>query len=193
MRVALPSLPQLIPKIERALDAVISLERTMRTMPQDIRALQVELAMLTDVRDDMKGMRSDIRDVIVSVEGLRSEIADLQPDNLRHAVIGMSGGVGRMEEAVSPLAEVLAGVEKSIGEMSESLVQIDRIASRFVNPLRRRSRNRGGADGGGEPLEPGPEGAADEPLDVDVDPEIGAAEATGLAGIDEPPPSRPPA
>ncbi|WP_320670680.1 hypothetical protein [Patulibacter defluvii] len=181
MRVALPSPPQLIPKIERALDAVIALERTLRTLPDEIRALQVELAILTEVRDDMKGMRSDMRDVIASVEGLRSEIAGLQPDNLRRAVVGMSGGVGRMEEAVSPLADVLAGVEKSIGEMSESLVQIDRIARRFANPLRRRSRIRGAADeGGGDALEGG---SADDPEGENG---LDAGEATGLAGIDSP-------
>jgi hypothetical protein len=64
---ALPQLPQLLPRVEAALDAVVALERALRTLPASFDRLRQELGVLSEVRDDMKGMRGDIRDVIGAV------------------------------------------------------------------------------------------------------------------------------
>lgn len=135
MRVPVPNiaLPQLLPRIEAALDAVVSLERSLRTLPQSIELLRRELEVLTEVRDDMKGMRGDIRDVIGAVDDLKAEIGRLPPDvtHLRGAVDAMYSSVDRMEDQVEGLGS--------------SLQHIDRIAARVVHPLRRRSaRGRAG-------------------------------------------------
>jgi uncharacterized protein YoxC len=136
MRVPVPTiaLPPLLPKIETALDAVVSLERSLRTLPRSIDLLREELSVLQEVRDDMKGMRSDIRDVIGAVDDLKVEIGRLPPDvtHLRGAVDAMYSAVDRMEDQVEG--------------MSGSLHQIDRIAGRVVHPLRRRTRPRGVED-----------------------------------------------
>ncbi|MEV4421181.1 hypothetical protein AB0L40_14545 [Patulibacter sp. NPDC049589] len=133
MRVPVPNigLPQLLPRIEAALDAVVSLERALRTLPSSIELLRQELKVLSEVRDDMKGMRGDIRDVIGAVDDLKAEIGRLPPDvtHLRGAVDAMYASVDRIEDQVEG--------------MSGSLAQIDRIAGRVVHPLRRRSRTRG--------------------------------------------------
>jgi len=132
---ALPQLPQLLPRVEAALDAVIALERALRILPAELMLLRQEIAILTDVRDDMRGMRTDIRDVIGSVDGLRAEIGLLPPDvqHLRGTVDEMYSAVGRLEDQV----DIMGG----------SLDTVDRIAARVVHPLRRRSRTRsGGAD-----------------------------------------------
>ncbi|WP_026909416.1 hypothetical protein [Patulibacter minatonensis] len=132
MRVPVPNIgfPQLLPRIEAALDAVVSLERALRTLPGSIELLRKELNVLSEVRDDMKGMRTDIRDVIGAVEDLKAEIGRLPPDvtHLRGAVDAMYAAVDRMEDQVEG--------------MGGSLAQIDRIAGRVVHPLRRRTRTR---------------------------------------------------
>lgn len=133
MRVPVPDigLPKLLPRIEAALDAVVSLERALRTLPGSIDLLRRELEVLSEVRDDMKGMRADIRDVIGAVDDLKAEIGRLPPDvtHLRGAVDAMYASVDRMEGQVEG--------------MSGSLQQIDRIAGRVVHPLRRRTGRRG--------------------------------------------------
>jgi uncharacterized protein YoxC len=133
MRVPVPSiaLPQLLPRVEAAIDAVISLERSLRALPTSIDLLRQELQVLAEVRDDMKGMRGDIRDVIGAVDDLKHEIGRLPPDvsHLRGAVDAMYASVDRMEDQVEG--------------MTGSLAQIDRIAGRVVNPLRRRTRRAG--------------------------------------------------
>lgn len=132
MRVPVPNigLPPLLPRVEAALDAVISLERALRTLPASIDLLRQELQVLSEVRDDMKGMRTDIRDVIGAVDDLKVEIGRLPPDvtHLRGAVDAMYASVDRMEDQVEGL--------------SGSLAQIDRIAGRALHPLRRRTRAR---------------------------------------------------
>lgn len=129
MRVPVPNIgmPQLVPRIEAALDAVVSLERVLRTLPATIELLRRELEVLSEVRDDMKGMRGDIRDVIGAVDDLKAEIGRLPPDvtHLRGSVDAMYASVDRLEDQVEGL--------------SGSLQQIDRIAARVVHPLRRRS------------------------------------------------------
>jgi uncharacterized protein YoxC len=130
-QIGLPSLvPQLLPRIEAALDAVVALERGLRTLPESIALLREELAVLHEVRDDMRGMRGDIRDVIGAVEDLQTEIARLPPD-----VVHLRGSVDAMYASVDR-------VEDQVGGMSQSLHQIDRIAGRVVHPLRRRTRGR---------------------------------------------------
>lgn len=130
MRVPLPTiaLPQLLPRVEAALDAVISLERSLRTLPTSIDLLRREVEVLSEVRDDMKGMRGDLRDVIGAVDDLKLEIGRLPPDvtHLRGAVDAMHSSVGRLEDQVEG--------------MGASLARIDRIAGRVVHPLRRRTR-----------------------------------------------------
>ncbi|MDO9409779.1 hypothetical protein [Patulibacter sp.] len=131
----LPQLPQLLPRVEAALDAVVALERALRTLPAAIEGLRRDLGVLTEVRDDMKGMRQDIKGVISAVDDLKVEIGRLPPDvtHLRGAVDAMYASVDRMEDQVEG--------------MSGSLQQIDRIAGRVVHPLRRRTR--GGRDAEG--------------------------------------------
>jgi hypothetical protein len=132
MRVPVPNigLNHLIPRIEAALDAVVALERGLRTLPQSIDLLRTELQVLSEVRDDMKGMRKEIRGVIGAVDDLKVEIGRLPPDvtHLRGSVDAMYASVDRMEGQVEG--------------MSGSLQQIDRIAGRVVHPLRRRTRPR---------------------------------------------------
>lgn len=132
MRVPVPNigLPQLLPRIEAALDAVVALERALRSLPASIDLLRQELQVLSEVRDDMKGMRGDIGDVIGAVDDLKAEIGRLPPDvtHLRGSVDAMYAAVDRMEDQVEG--------------MSGSLQQIDRIAGRVVHPLRRRTRVR---------------------------------------------------
>jgi hypothetical protein len=132
MRVPVPNigLNHLIPRIEAALDAVVALERGLRTLPQSIDLLRTELQVLSEVRDDMKGMREEIRGVIGAVDDLKVEIGRLPPDvtHLRGSVDAMYASVDRMEGQVEG--------------MSGSLQQIDRIAGRVVHPLRRRTRTR---------------------------------------------------
>lgn len=166
---ALPQLPQLLPRVEAALDAVVALERALRTLPEEILLLRREIAILSEVRDDMRGMRADIRDVIGSVDGLRAEIGLLPPDvqHLRGTVDGMYDAVSRLEDQV----DIMGG----------SLDAVDRIAARVVHPLRRRTRPRGGA--AEDPLDdelaeeersadpqPGPPGAPGPPCNAEVDP-----------------------
>jgi hypothetical protein len=126
--IGLPQLPQLWPRLEAALDAIVALERTMRTLPESIVLLRAELAALQTVRDDVAGMRADIRRVIGAVEDLRAEIGLLPPD------------VGELRGTVSEMSSAVGRVEGQMLGIGESLRQIDRIAGRVVDPLRRRAR-----------------------------------------------------
>lgn len=141
MKVGLPSMPGVpgIPavwgRIDAAIDAVISLERTLRSLPDDIRLLQLELASVGAMHLEMRGMRSDIGSVVTEVAALRAEIALLPPDvgHLRSAVDGMFGEVTSLGERVVRMDGALGGVE--------------RMASRIAHPLRPR---RAAANAAGE-------------------------------------------
>lgn len=123
---ALPSLPVLLPRVEQALNAVIALERTLRTLPDDIRLLQLELASVGAIHGELHAMRGDLQHVAVAVGRLQQEIALLPPDvvHLRETVDAMYGGVRTLDERVASMGSAVDGVE--------------RIAARLAHPLQRR-------------------------------------------------------
>lgn len=122
----LPSLPALLPRIELALDAVLALERTLRTLPEDIRLLQLELASVGAIHGELHAMRSDLQRVAGAVDRLHEEIGRVAPDvtHLRDAVDAMYGGVRTLDERVAAMGSAVDGVE--------------RVAARLAHPLRPR-------------------------------------------------------
>lgn len=132
---ALPSLPSLLPRVELALNAVIALERTLRTLPADIRLLQLELASVGAIHGELHAMRGDLQDVAVAVGRLHEEIARLPPDiaHLRDTVDVMYTGVRTLDDRVAAMGSAVVGVE--------------RIAGRLAHPLRPRRAVRADVDG----------------------------------------------
>lgn len=134
---ALPSLPSLLPRVELALNAVIALERTLRTLPDDIRLLQLELASVGAIHGELHAMRGDLQHVAIAVGRLHDEISRLPPDvvHMRDTVDAMYIGVRTLDERVAAMGSAVDGVE--------------RIAARLAHPLRQRRTLR--ADAGPEP------------------------------------------
>ncbi len=122
----LPSLPSLLPRVELALEAVIALERTLRTLPDDIRLLQLELASVGAIHGELHAMRGDLQQVAVAVGRLQEEISRLPPDvvHLRETVDAMYSGVRTLDDRVAAMGSAVDGVE--------------RIATRLAHPLRPR-------------------------------------------------------
>ncbi|MFA4927590.1 MAG: hypothetical protein WC558_03685 [Patulibacter sp.] len=118
--------PSLLPRVELALNAVISLERTLRTLPDDIRLLQLELASVGAIHGELHAMRGDLQQVAVAVGRLHEEIGRLPPDvvHLRETVDAMHSGVCTLDERVASMGSAVVGVE--------------RIANRLAHPLRPR-------------------------------------------------------
>lgn len=131
---ALPTLPTLLPRVEQALNAVIALERTLRTLPDDIRLLQLELASVGAIHGELQAMRGDLQQVTVAVGRLHEEIGRLPPDigHLRETVDSMYGGVRTLDDRVASMGSAVVGVE--------------RIATRLAHPLRPRRGVRGEVD-----------------------------------------------
>ncbi len=122
----LPSLPALLPRIELALNAVIALERTLRTLPDDIRLLQLELASVGAIHGELHAMRGDLQHVAIAVSRLHEEIGRLPPDvvHMRDTVDAMYVGVRTLDDRVAAMGSAVVGVE--------------RIANRLAHPLRPR-------------------------------------------------------
>ncbi len=129
---SLPGLPVLLPRVEAALDAVIALERTLRTLPEDIRLLQLELASVGAIHGELHAMRGDVQRMTVSVDRLTTEIERLAPDvdHLRDTVDAMYAGVRTLDDRVAAMGSAVDGVE--------------RVASRLAHPLRPRRAGRTG-------------------------------------------------
>lgn len=142
---ALPPLPALLPRVELALNAVIALERTLRTLPEDIRLLQLELASVGAIHGELRAMRGDLQQVAVAVGRLHEEIGRLPPDvvHLRETVDAMHGGVRTLDVRVAAMGSAVVGVE--------------RIANRLAHPLRPRRATR---------IDPDPQSAADADPDA---------------------------
>lgn len=130
----LPTLPSLLPRVEMALNAVISLERTLRTLPDDIRLLQLELASVGAIHGELHAMRGDLQLVAVAVGRLHEEIGRLPPDvvHLRDTVDAMYVGVRALDGRVASMGSAVVGVE--------------RIANRLAHPLRPRRGSKVEAD-----------------------------------------------
>lgn len=132
MRVPVPGVPTLprlqLPRVEAALDAVLALERSLRALPEELRLLRLEVAILADVRQEVRGMREDVQGVIGAVDALRDELGQLPPDVrvLRGAFEGMDATVGRIAGDVDALGDAVG--------------RLDRMAGRVAHPLRRRER-----------------------------------------------------
>jgi hypothetical protein len=126
--IGLPHVPQLWPRVEAALDAIVALERTMRTLPESIVLLREELAALQTVRDDVAGMRLEVRDLVGAVREMQSDIGRLPPD------------VGHLRGAVDAMSSTVDRVDGQMVGIGEALRHVDRIAGRVVDPLRRRTR-----------------------------------------------------
>lgn len=135
----LPSLPTLLPRVELALNAVISLERTLRTLPDDIRLLQLELASVGAIHGELHAMRGDLQHVAVAVGLLHEEIGRLPPDvvHMRDTVDAMYAGVRTLDDRVASMGSAVVGVE--------------RIANRLAHPLRPRRALKTDADGESPP------------------------------------------
>lgn len=138
MRVSLPgigALPSLLPRVELALNAVIALERTLRTLPDDIRLLQLELASVAAIHGELHAMRGDLQHVAVAVGRLHQEIGRLPPDvvHLRETVDAMYVGVRTLDDRVAAMGSAVDGVE--------------RVAARLAHPLRPRRTLRPDAEG----------------------------------------------
>lgn len=123
---SLPTLPSLLPRVELALNAVIALERTLRTLPDDIRLLQLELASVGAIHGELHAMRGDLQHVAVAVARLHEEIGRLPPDvvHMRDTVDAMYAGVRTLDDRVAAMGSAVVGVE--------------RIATRLAHPLRPR-------------------------------------------------------
>lgn len=130
----LPALPSLLPRVELALNAVISLERTLRTLPDDIRLLQLELASVGAIHGELRAMRGDLQLVAVAVGRLHEEIGRLPPDvvHMRETVDAMYDGVRTLDDRVAAMGSAVVGVE--------------RIANRLAHPLRPRRALKADAD-----------------------------------------------
>lgn len=130
----LPSLPALLPRIEQALSAVIALERTLRTLPDDIRLLQLELASVGAIHGELRAMRGDLQHVTVAVSRMHDEIGRLPPDvvHMRDTVDAMHAGVRTLDDRVAAMGSAVVGVE--------------RIANRLAHPLRPRRALRAEAE-----------------------------------------------
>jgi uncharacterized protein YoxC len=118
---------------------VIALERTLRTLPDDIRLLQLELASVGAIHGEMHAMRIDVQRMTVSVDRLTTEIERLPPDvvHLRETVDAMFAGVRTLDDRVAAMGNAVDGVE--------------RVAARLAHPLR--GRRGGGGVGGAARVE----------------------------------------
>jgi hypothetical protein len=89
---------------------------------------------MASVEEEMRGMRSDVREVTGRVDLLREEFA-----HVAREVKGIGAVTERLGEHVAPLPEVLAALDGHLDGMTGSLNRIDELASR-LNRFGRRGR-----------------------------------------------------